>query len=93
MMHNIYGSMAIARHRLEQFRDAIKYYELSYRYNKKNISALSAIAHCYERLKEYDKSLEYYEAYLKLAKPGSSGYNFAKESIDYIKQEKFMMEK
>ena len=93
LMHNIYGSMAIARHRLEQFRDAIKYYELSYRYNKKNISALSAIAHCYERLKEYEKSLEYYEAYLKLAKPGSSGYNFAKESIDYIKQEKFMMEK
>ena len=93
LMHNIYGSMAITRHRLEQFRDAIKYYELSYRYNKKNISALSAIAHCYERLKEYEKSLEYYEAYLKLAKPGSSGYNFAKESIDYIKQEKFMMEK
>lgn len=93
LMHNIYGSMAIARHRLEQFRDAIKYYELSYRYNKKNISALSAIAHCYERLKEYEKSLEYYEAYLKLAKPGSSGYKFAKESIDYIKQEKFMMEK
>lgn len=93
LMHNIYGSMAIARHRLEQFRDAIRYYELSYRYNKKNISALSAIAHCYERLKEYEKSLEYYEAYLKLAKPGSSGYNFAKESIDYIKQEKFMMEK
>lgn len=93
LMHNIYGSMAIARHRLEKFRDAIKYYELSYRYNKKNISALSAIAHCYERLKEYEKSLEYYEAYLKLAKPGSSGYNFAKESIDYIKQEKFMMEK
>lgn len=89
MMHNIYGSMAITRHRLEQFRDAIKYYELSYRYNKKNISALSAIAHCYERLKEYEKSLEYYEAYLKLAKPGSSGYNFAKESIDYI----IMMEK
>lgn len=93
LMHNIYGSMAITRHRLEQFRDAIKYYELSYRYNKKNISALSAIAHCYERLKEYEKSLEYYETYLKLAKPGSSGYNFAKESIDYIKQEKFMMEK
>lgn len=93
LMHNIYGSMAITRHRLEKFRDAIKYYELSYRYNKKNISALSAIAHCYERLKEYEKSLEYYEAYLKLAKPGSSGYNFAKESIDYIKQEKFMMEK
>ena len=93
LMHNIYGSMAITRHRLEKFRDAIKYYELSYRYNKKNISALSAIAHCYERLKEYEKSLEYYETYLKLAKPGSSGYNFAKESIDYIKQEKFMMEK
>ncbi len=92
IMHNIYGSMAIARHHAELFKDAIKYYELSYRYNPKNITALSAIAHCHERMKEYDKALEFYEKYLKLAKPGSSGYNFAKESIDYIRQEKFMEE-
>lgn len=92
MMHNIYGSMAMARHRTENFRDAIKYYELSYRYNPKNISALSSIGYCYERLKEYDKALEYYQRYMKFGKPGTSGYQFVKESIDYIKQEKFMEE-
>ena len=92
LIHNIYGSMALARHSIEKYQDAVKYYELSYKYNPKNISALSAIAHCYERLKKYDKALEYYERYLKLAKPGSSGYKYAEESIAYIKQEKFMHE-
>lgn len=93
MMHNVYGSMAMARHRTENFRDAIKYYELSYHYNPKNISALSSIGYCYERLKEYDKALEYYQQYLKVGKAGTSGYKFAQESIDYIKQEKFMEER
>ena len=92
LIHNIYGSMALARHGAEKYQDAIKYYELSYKYNPKNISALSAIAHCYERLKKYDKALEYYERYLKVGKPGSSGYKFVEESIAYIKQEKFMEE-
>ena len=93
MMHNIYGSMAMARHTSEMFEDAIKYYELSYKYNPKNISALSSIGYCYERMKKYDKALEYYERYLKVGRPGTSGYTFVKESIDYIKQEKFMEEK
>lgn len=92
MMHNIYGSMAMARHRVEAYEDAIKYYELSYRYDKKNISALSSIGYCYERLKRYDKALEYYERYLKVGKKGSSGYRFVEESIAYLKQEKFMEE-
>lgn len=90
MMHNIYGSMAMARHRVEDYENAIKYYELSYRYNPKNISALSSIGYCYERLKKYDKALEYYEKYLKVGKKGSSGYRFVEESIAYLKQEKFM---
>lgn len=90
MMHNIYGSMAMARHRVEEYEDAIKYYELSYRYNPKNISALSSIGYCHERMKRYDKALEYYERYLKVGKKGSSGYDFVEESIAYIKQEKFM---
>lgn len=93
MMHNIYGSMAMARHTAEMFEDAIKYYELSYKYNPKNISALSSIGYCYERMKKYAKALEYYERYLKVGKPGSAGYRFVEESIDYIKQEKFMEEK
>ena len=93
MMHNIYGSMAMARHTIEQYADAIKYYELSYKYNPKNISALSSIGYCYERLKNYKKALEYYERYIKLGKPGTAGYKFVEESIEYVKQEKFMEEK
>jgi tetratricopeptide (TPR) repeat protein len=90
ILHNIYGSMAMARHKIEQFEDAIKYYELSYKYNPKNISALSSIGYCYERIKNYKKALEYYERYIKLGKPGSAGYKFVEESIKYVKQEKFM---
>lgn len=93
MMHNIYGSMAMSRHRIDQYEDAIKYYELSYKYDPKNISALSSIGYCYERLKNYKKALEYYERYIKLGKPGSAGYKFVEESIEYVKQEKFMEEK
>ena len=92
MMHNIYGSMAMARHNIEQYAEAIKYYELSYKYNPKNISALSSIGYCYERLKNYKKALEYYERYIKLGKPGTAGYKFVEESIEYVKQEKFMEE-
>lgn len=92
MMHNIYGSMAMARNRLEMFKEAIEYYELSYRYNPKNISALSSIGYCYERMKDYMKALEYYERYLKVGKPGSRGYEFVEESIEYVKQELFMEE-
>ncbi|MBE6242881.1 MAG: tetratricopeptide repeat protein [Bacteroidales bacterium] len=92
MMHNIYGSMAMARHRVEEYEEAIKYYELSYRYDKKNISALSSIGYCYERLRRYEEALEYYERYLKVGKKGSSGYRFVEESIAYLKQEKFMEE-
>ena len=90
MMHNIYGSMAMARHTIAQYAEAIKYYELSYKYNPKNISALSSIGYCYERLKNYTKALEYYERYLKLGKPGTEGYRFVELSINYVKQEKFM---
>lgn len=90
MMHNIYGSRAMSFHKSEDYRTAIKYYELSYRYNPKNISALSSIGYCYERLKEYDNALKYYESYLKIGRPGSKGYKFVEESIAYIRQEKFM---
>ena len=90
MLHNIYGSMAMARHRTEDFKDAIRYYELSYKYNPKNISAISSIGYCYERMKEYKKALEYYERYLKIGKPGTQGYKFVEESIEYCRQELFM---
>lgn len=90
MMHNIYGSRAMSFHKSEDYRTAIRYYELSYRYDPKNISAISSIGYCYERLKEYKKAVEYYERYLKLGKPGSTGYKFVEESLDYVKQELFM---
>lgn len=92
LMHNIYGSRAMSFHRAEDYRKAIRYYELSYRYDPKNISALSSIGYCYERLKEYDNALKYYEKYIKKGKPGSKGYRFVEESIAYIKQERFMTE-
>lgn len=92
LMHNIYGSRAMSFHRAEDYRKAIKYYELSYRYDPKNISALSSIGYCNERLKEYDNALKYYEKYLKKGKPGSKGYRFVEESIAYIKQGRFMAE-
>ena len=92
MMQNIYGSMAMARHTIAQYAEAIKYYELSYKYNPQNISALSSIGYCYERLKNYTKALEYYERYLKLGKPGTEGYRFVELSINYVKQDKFMEE-
>jgi tetratricopeptide (TPR) repeat protein len=90
MMQNIYGSMAVARHAVEQYEEAIKYYKLSYKYNPKNISALSSIGYCYERLKNYEKALEYYQLYKKVGKPGTEGYKFVEESIRYVTQEKFM---
>ena len=92
MMHNIYGSRAMSFHKAEDYRTAIRYYELSYRYDPKNISAVSSIGYCYERLKEYKKALEYYESYLKLGKPGTQGYRFVEESIDFVRQELFMEE-
>ena len=92
MMHSIYGSMAMGRHKVEMYEEAIKYYELSFKYNPKNISTISSIGYCYERLKNYKKALEYYERYLKIGKPGTAGYQFVEESIQYVKQEKFMAE-
>ena len=90
LMQNIYGSMAVARHTIEQYEEAIKYYKLSYKYNPAHISALSSIGYCYERLKNYSKALEYYQLYKKVGKPGTEGYKFVEESIRYVTQEKFM---
>ncbi|MBR0499502.1 MAG: tetratricopeptide repeat protein [Bacteroidales bacterium] len=77
----------------EIFDRAITHYQEAYRYNPSFIQALSTIAYCYERQKKYKQALEYYEKYLKVAKPGSRGYEFAKKSIEYIKGELFMNEK
>ena len=60
--------------------------------NPKLISALSTIAYCYQQKKEYKAAIEWYEKYLKVARPGSRGYEFAADNLKYIRAEKFMEE-
>ena len=92
MVSRIHQQYGASYYRLEQFDQAIPRYQEAYRYNPSYIQAISTIAYCYERLKKYKEALAYYERYLKLARPGSRGYEFAKKSIDYIKGEIFMNE-
>ena len=75
-----------------QFDQAIAHYKEAYRYNPSYIQALSTIAYCYERQKKYKQALEYYEKYLKVARPGSRGYEFARKSVEMLKGEIFMEE-
>lgn len=88
-IHHQYGT---GYYGLERFDEAIAHYQEAYRYNPSNIQALSTIAYCYERQKKYKQALEYYEKYLKVARPGTRGYDFAQKSIEYIKGELFMEE-
>ena len=92
MVSRIHQQYGASYYRLEQFDLAIPHYQEAYRYNPSFIQAISTIAYCYERLKKYKEALAYYERYLKLARPGSRGYEFAKKSIDYLKGEIFMNE-
>lgn len=92
LMKTIYDRKAQLSFRENDFLQAIEYYKQSYAYGRTNFSALSSIGYCYERLKDYKKARSYYERYLKVGKPGSSGYKFVEESLDYVKQELFMLE-
>ena len=89
-IHQQYGT---GYYGLEQFDLAIAHYQEAYRQNPSFIQALSTIGYCYERQKKYKQALEFYEKYLKLAKPGTRGYEFVKKSIEYVKGELFMNEK
>ena len=71
---------------------AIEHYKEAYRYNPKNTAALSTIAYCYEMKKDYKQAIQWYEKFLKVARPGSLGYEFAQKSIAYLKGEAFMEE-
>lgn len=75
-----------------RYTKAIEHYETAYRYNPSFISALSSIGYCYELLKDYKKALTWYEKYLTVGKPGSSGYKYVEKSIEYVKGELFMKE-
>lgn len=93
IMFRLYQQYGLGEFRNNDWERAIGHYKEAYRYNKNFISALSTIAYCYEQKKDYKSALEWYEKYLKVAKPGSRGYNFATQSVKYLKGELFMDEK
>ena len=82
----------LAYYRWNFWDKAIEHYKEAYRYNPKNISTLSTIAYCYENKKDYKQAIQWYEKYLKLARPGTQGYEFASKSVAYLKGEVFMEE-
>ena len=93
MMSRIHQQYGLAYYRRQDSWDkAIEHYKEAYRYNPNFISALSTIAYCYQQKKEYKLAIEWYERYLKVAKPGSRGYEFAADNLKYIRAEKFMEE-
>ena len=71
---------------------AIEHYKKAYNYNPDFISALSMIAYCYEMKKDYKQAIDWYEKYLRVARPGSLRYEFARKSVDVLKAELFMEE-
>ena len=92
LVSRIHQQYAVGEYKSGQFDKAIVHYKEAYRYNPSFIQALSSIAYCYEVQKQYKPAIEYYEKYLKVARPGSRGYEFAKKSIEILKGELFMEE-
>lgn len=93
MMSRLHQQYGLGEFRYNDWERAIGHYKEAYRYNKNFISALSTIAYCYEQKKDYKSALEWYEKYLKVAKPGTRGHDFATQSVKYLKGELFMEEK
>ena len=92
-MYRIHQQYALGYYGREQYWDqAIEHYKEAYKYNPKFISALSTIAYCYQQKKQYKEAIEWYEKYLKVAKPGSRGYETVVDNLNYIRAEKFMEE-
>ena len=93
LMSRIHQQYGLGYYRKQDSWDkAIEHYKEAYRYNPKYIAALSTIAYCYEVKKDYRQALQWYEKYLKVATPGSRGYEFATKSVAYLKGELFMEE-
>ena len=92
LMYRIHQQYGLGYYREEAWSQAIEQYKEAYRYNPKFISAISTIAYCYQQKKDYRQAVEWYEKYLKLARPGSPGYDFSKDNMDYLKAELFMTE-
>ena len=94
MMSRLHQQYGLGYYKKQNSWDkAIEHYKEAYKYNPKFISALSTIAYCYEVNKDYKQALEWSEKYLKVAKKGSKGYEFASKSIAFLKGELFMEEK
>lgn len=92
-MSRIHQQYGLGYYRKQDSWDqAIKHYKEAYRYNPKFISALSTIAYCYQIKKEYKQAVDWYEKYLKVARPGSKGYDFAKDNLAFVRGELFMEE-
>ena len=92
-MYRIHQQYALGYYGREQYWDqAIEHYKEAYKYNPKFISALSTIGYCYQQKKQYKEAIEWYEKYLKVAKPGSRGYETVVDNLKYIRAEKFMEE-
>ena len=92
MLSRIHQQYGLGYYRLNAWDQAIRHYGEAYRYNPSAISALSTIAYCYQQKKEYRQAVEWYEKYLKVARPGSRGYEFAADNLKYIRGELFMQE-
>ena len=90
-LHQLYGLGYYRRQ--DSWDKAIEHYKEAYRYNPKYIAALSTIAYCYQIKKDYKQAVEWYEKYLKFVSPGTKGYLFAKENLDFLKGELFMEER
>ena len=92
-MYRIHQQYALGYYGREQYWDkAIEHYKEAYKYNPKFISALSTIGYCYQQKKQYKEAIEWYEKYLKVATPGSRGYETVVDNLKYIRAEKFMEE-
>ena len=92
-MYRIHQQYALGYYGREKYWDqAIEHYKEAYKYNPKFISALSTIAYCYQQKKQYKEAIEWYEKYLKVATPGSRGYETVVDNLKYIRAEKFMEE-
>ena len=77
---------------LHDYKKAIEYYSEAYKNNPKLISSLSTIGYCHELQGDYKRALEWYEKYLKVADPGSKGYQMVTGRLDHVKSELFMQE-
>jgi len=93
MMFRIHQQYGLGYYREGEYWNlAIEHYKEAYRYNPKFISAISTIAYCYQQKKDYRQAVEWYEKYLRVARPGSQGYEFSKDNLNYLKAELFMTE-